>query len=105
MDDTTVERSKYSKYIYKGRFPHHIYLAEDEIQKIREDLKTGCRFQIQNKPHKKQFVWCDVTYWWYCKDNGTFYLVTNDARRQIIKLIDEIPDPVDTANRTGSGSN
>lgn len=85
------ERQQYSKYILYGRFGDIISCTEEEFQKIRNDLKTGCKFQRQIPSSKlvlKNFGMCRVNYWYY-QDNGViYYLVTNDVRREIIQFLD-----------------
>lgn len=45
------ERQQYSKYILYGRFADIISCTEEEFQKIRNDLKNGCKFQREIPSH------------------------------------------------------
>lgn len=89
--ESQVERQQYSQYILYGQFADIISSTEGEFQKIRNDLKNGCKFQREIPSHDlvlKKFGMCPVNYWYY-HDNGViYYLVTNDIRREIIHFLD-----------------
>lgn len=84
------ERRQYSKYVLYGCFSA-VICTEKEFQKIRDDLKNGCKFQRQvptSHYQYRKFVMGKVDFWYY-EDNGTYYyLVTNDTRRKIIQFLD-----------------
>jgi len=68
---------------------NHIFGAEDVLQKIRDELKTGCEFSYLDIGHSRRICNFGITIRYYKKGMRVYALVSNDDRRKIIKYLDE----------------
>lgn len=86
------ERKQYSKYVQKGSFNKSFYLSEKEFEEIRIALRIGCKFQISSRYSRevpgKLYGWCPVDCWYYQENGLVYYLLTNDARRELVEFLD-----------------